>query len=121
MIENENVISDQIFNYSDEFIQFRKDLFEILIQALAQLRPEGFFKSVYQEYILINFEVRDYYQEDEMLEIFERINTKEDFLSFHFPSLKIYFSFKIVCKRHLSIYRYDDCPHILYSTNFLNN
>lgn len=47
MIENENVISDQIFNYSDEFIQFRKDLFEILIQALAQLRPEGFFKSVY--------------------------------------------------------------------------
>lgn len=78
IIENENVISDQSFNYSAEFNQFREDFFELLIQSLAQLRAEGFFKSVYEEHILINFEVRDYYQEDEMLEIFERVNTKED-------------------------------------------
>lgn len=78
IIENENDISDQNFNYSAEFIQFREDFFEILIQSLAQLRAEGFFKSVYKEPILINFEVREYYQEDEMLKIFERLNTKED-------------------------------------------
>jgi hypothetical protein len=45
---------------------------------IEQLRAEEFFKSVYQEHILINFEVREYYQEDEMLEIFKRLNTKEE-------------------------------------------
>ncbi|MBP1907557.1 hypothetical protein J2Z32_004232 [Paenibacillus turicensis] len=78
IIENETVISDDDFNYCAEFIQFREDFFETLIQLIEQLKAEGFFKSVYQEHLLINFEVRDYYQEDEMLKIFERLNTKED-------------------------------------------
>lgn len=78
IIENENVISDQDFNYSDEFLQFREDFFDALIKSIEQLRAEGFFKSVNLEHILINFEVREYYQEDEMLEIFKRLNTKED-------------------------------------------
>jgi hypothetical protein len=78
IIENEDVISDHNCNYSNEFLKFREEFFETLIQLIAQLRAEGFFESVYQEHILVNFEVRDYYQEDEMLEIFERLNIKED-------------------------------------------
>lgn len=78
IIENENIISDQDRNYSDEFLKFRENFFDTLIQSLEQLRTEGFFKSVYQEHILINFEVREYYPEDRMLEIFTRLNTKED-------------------------------------------
>lgn len=78
IIENEKVISDQDCNYSDQFLQFREDFFETLIESLEELREDGFFKSIYQEHILINFEVREYYQEDEMLEIFERLNTEED-------------------------------------------
>jgi len=76
--ENENVNSDQEYNYSDEFLQFREDFFDTLIKSIEQLRAEGFFKSVYHEHILINFEVREYYKEAEMLEIFKRLNAKED-------------------------------------------
>lgn len=78
IIENEDAISDQDSNYSDEFLQFREAFFNTLIESLEQLREEGFFKSVYQEDILLNFEVREYYEEDEMLEIFERLNSTEE-------------------------------------------
>ncbi|WP_238916888.1 DUF4303 domain-containing protein [Clostridium sp. YIM B02555] len=78
IIENENVISNKDCNYTDEFLQFREDFFDTLIKSIEQLRAEEFFKSVYQEHILINFEVREYYQEDGMLEIFKRLNTKEE-------------------------------------------
>lgn len=72
------LLSNQDYNYTDEFLQFREEFFDTLIKSIEQLRTERVFKSVYQENILINFEVREYYQEDEMLEIFKRMNTKED-------------------------------------------
>ena len=78
IIDNEDGISDQDSIYSDEFLQFREEFFDTLIESLEELRAEGFFKSVYEEDILLNFEVREYYEEDEMLDIFERLNAKEE-------------------------------------------
>ena len=52
--------------------------FDFLIKCLKQLRDEKYFESVYPERILINFEVWEYYNEDEMMRIFEELNTKEE-------------------------------------------
>ena len=49
-----------------------------MIKCLKQLRDEKYFESVYPERILINFEVRKFYSEDEMMRIFEELNTKEE-------------------------------------------
>lgn len=79
--EDENVELDgydRDSGYSDEFIKFRMEFFNFLIKSLKQLRDEKYFESVYPERILINFEVREYFSEEEMIHIFEELNTKEE-------------------------------------------
>jgi len=79
--EDENIELDgydRDSGYSDEFIKFRMEFFDFLIKCLKQLRDEKYFESVYPERILINFEVREFFSEDEMMRIFEELNTKEE-------------------------------------------
>jgi len=79
--EDENIESDgydRDSGYSIEFIKFRTEFFNFLIRCLKQLRDEKYFESMYPERILINFEVWEYYNEDEMMGIFEELNTKEE-------------------------------------------
>jgi len=79
--EDENINSDSYdrnSGYSVEFIKFRTEFFNFLIKCLKQLRDEKYFESVYPERILINFEVREFYSEEEMIHIFEELNTKEE-------------------------------------------
>lgn len=78
IIENESFISDDPCYYTEEFINFRDKLFQCLIRSLEQLRIEKFFNSTFNNSILINFYVREYYDEDDMCQIFERLNTKEE-------------------------------------------
>jgi hypothetical protein len=82
VIENEDKITDEEDEYTEEFMKFRTDFFNCLIKGLKQLRDEKFFDSVYQERVLINFEVREYYDDDEMVRIFECLNTKEEAVLF---------------------------------------
>ena len=79
--KDENISSDSYdrdSGYSIEFIKFRTEFFNFLIKCLKQLRDEKYFESVYPERILINFEVREFYSEEEMIHIFEELNTKEE-------------------------------------------
>jgi hypothetical protein len=76
--ENEDKITDEDCNFTEEFMKFRTDFFNCLIESLKQLRDEKFFETVYPERILINFEVREYYEDDEMIRIFEYLNTQEE-------------------------------------------
>ena len=79
--KDENISSDSYdrdSGYSIEFIKFRTEFFNFLIRCLKQLRDEKYFESMYPERILINFEVWEYYNEDEMMGIFEELNTKEE-------------------------------------------
>jgi hypothetical protein len=78
VIENEDKITDEDCNFTKEFMKFRTDFFNCLIKGLKQLRGEKFFETVYPERVLINFEVREYYDSDEMVRIFESLNTKEE-------------------------------------------
>lgn len=82
IIRNEESISDENHCYSKDFILFREDFFEHLIQNIEQLKTQGFFDSFSSKGILLNFEVREYYDEDEMCRIFERLNTKKDAAQF---------------------------------------
>jgi hypothetical protein len=76
--ENEDKITDEDCNFTEEFMKFRTDFFNCLIKGLKQLRDEKFFETVYPERVLINFDVREYYDNDEMIRIFECLNTKEE-------------------------------------------
>ena len=78
IIDNESFISDDQCSYTEDFICFRDELFECLIRGLEQLRIEKFFNSILADSILINFYVREYYDEDEMYQIFERLNTEKE-------------------------------------------
>ena len=82
IIDNESVISDDQCCYTEEFISFRNEFFECLIRSLEQLKMEGFFNSICIDSMLINFYVREYYDEDEICQIFERLNTKKDLKQF---------------------------------------
>ena len=82
IIRNEASISDEESCYTKDFMQFRDVFFEYLIQNIEQLKTEGFFDSFPSKGILLNFEVREYYDEDEMCRIFERLNTKKDAAQF---------------------------------------
>jgi hypothetical protein len=58
VIENEDKLTNEDCNFTEEFIKFikfRTDFFECLIKVLKQLRDEKFFDAVYPERILINF------------------------------------------------------------------
>lgn len=81
LCKGENTVSDspdKYYEYSIEFIEFRIDFFIFLIKCLKQLRDEKYFESVYPEKILINFEVREFYSKEDMMRIFEELNTKEE-------------------------------------------
>jgi hypothetical protein len=78
VIENEDKIVGEDDKYTEEFMKFRTDFFNCLIKCLKQLRDEKFFETAYPEKVLINFEVREYYDKDEMIRIFECLNTKEE-------------------------------------------
>jgi hypothetical protein len=78
VIKNEDKIADKDYKFTEEFRKFRTDFFNCLIKGLKQLRDEKFFETAYPEKVLINFEVREYYDEDERVRIFECLNTKEE-------------------------------------------
>jgi hypothetical protein len=78
IIENEGMIVEKNYQFTEGFMAFRTEFFSFLIKCLKQLRDEKFFDSVYPESILINFYVREYHDNDEMIRIFESLNTKEE-------------------------------------------
>jgi hypothetical protein len=81
IIENEDMIvkeKEKNYEFTEGFKAFRTEFFSLLIKCLKQLRDEKFFESVYPERVLINFEVREYYDNDEIIRIFESLNTKEE-------------------------------------------
>ena len=45
---------------------------------MKELRAEKYFESVYPERIFINFEVWEHYTNEEMVRIFEELNSKEE-------------------------------------------
>jgi|GEM_PF-3269390 len=75
--ENEQNITDEE-KYTEELAEFKTEFFDFLIKCLKQLRDEKYFESVYPERIVINFEVMEYYSEEEEMRIFEELNTKEE-------------------------------------------
>lgn len=71
--------------YTKEFMKFKADLFDFLVKNLVHLRNTGFFNSIYNEKIIINFEFPNfeddcdsYYTDDVALKIFEKLNTEEE-------------------------------------------
>jgi hypothetical protein len=78
VIENRDMIEEKDYQFTEGFKVFRTEFFSFLIKCLKQLRDEKFFDSVYPERVLINFEVREYYENEEMVRIFECLNTKEE-------------------------------------------
>jgi hypothetical protein len=78
IVENKDEFASEVCMFTEEFMKFRTDFFNCLIKCLKQLRDEKFFDSVYPERILINFEVREYYNNDDMIRIFEVLNTREE-------------------------------------------
>jgi hypothetical protein len=78
IIENEDMIEDKDYQFTEGFKAFRSDFFSFLIKCLKQLRDEKFFDSVYPERVLVNFEVREYYEDEEIIRTFESLNTKEE-------------------------------------------
>jgi hypothetical protein len=78
VIENEDKITDEEDEYTEEFMKFRTDFFNCLIKGLKQLRNEKFFETVHPGRVLINLEVREYYDNDEIVRIFESLNTEEE-------------------------------------------
>jgi hypothetical protein len=76
--ENEQNITDEE-KYTEELTKFKTEFFDFLIKCLKQLRDEKYFESVYPERILIDFQVEEYYDnEEKMIHIFEELNTKEE-------------------------------------------
>ena len=79
---NENHISDEKCRYTEAFLGFRNEFFEYLISTLEQLKNENYFASIAEDKILINFEVREYYDENQMCQIFGRLNDEKDLTQF---------------------------------------
>ena len=76
--ENEQNITNEE-KYTEELTKFKIEFFNFLIKCLKQLRDEKYFESVYPERILIDFQVEEYYDnEEKMIHIFEELNTKEE-------------------------------------------
>ena len=69
---------DEEGEYTDIFVQFETEFLNFLISCLKQLRAEKYFESVYPERIFINFEVWEHYSNEEMVRIFEELNSKEE-------------------------------------------
>ena len=69
---------DRDSGYSEGFVKFRTEFFNFLIKCMRQLRDEKYFESVYPERVMINFEVREYFTEEEQIRIFEELNSKKE-------------------------------------------
>lgn len=82
IIENESYFTDDKFNYTDNFIDFRNKLFQCIITSLESLKNENYFKSKFDGSMIINFHVREFYDDFEVCGIFERLNTKQDLEEF---------------------------------------
>ena len=80
--DSDEALSPETYNrdsgYSEDFIKLRTEFFNFLITCLKRLRDEKYFESAYPERVLINFEVREYFTEEEQMRIFEDLNSKEE-------------------------------------------
>ena len=82
MTQNEKLFADENHFYTKDFLSFRKELFYQIVDTLESLKNEQFYSECYNGKMLINFYVRDYFEDEEMYEIFERLNSKEDGVKF---------------------------------------
>lgn len=78
-------ISDDDCAFTEEFLKFRADLFDFLVECLVHLKQEGLFAATYDGKMLIDFQAHNfedrydsYYSEDAEIKIFERLNAEED-------------------------------------------
>lgn len=72
--ENDDIFSDtEAFEYSDDFDEHCEKIIECCVNALIRFR-----RSLSQNNIniLLTFNVREYFDEEDRIEIFERINRK---------------------------------------------
>ena len=92
--EGEVKIVDGVYcgdlRFTKEFLKFQVELFDFLIDSMVHLRENVFFVSAYNGKMLLNVEfpnydgeeeeegMEGYYTADKNIEVFERLNDKED-------------------------------------------
>lgn len=73
---NEYEISDsETCIYTEFFEEYREKVFNICVQALIEIKNEGFFQNKCNEDVFINFMVPEYLDEEDSIEIFGKINS----------------------------------------------
>jgi hypothetical protein len=72
---NKDKISDSESIYTEFFDEFREKVFDTCVQALIEIKDEGFFKDNCKENIIINFMVPEYLDEDYSIEVFSKLNS----------------------------------------------
>ena len=69
---------DDDYEFTEAYEQLRAEFLDHLLGCMKELRAEKYFESVYPERIFINFEVWEHYSNEEMVRIFEELNSKEE-------------------------------------------
>ena len=69
---------DDDHEFTEAYEQLRAEFLERLLGYMKELRADGYFESVYPEKIFVNFEVWEHYSNEEMVRIFEELNSKEE-------------------------------------------
>ncbi len=72
---NKDKISDSESIYTEFFDEFREKIFDICVQALIEIKDEGFFQDKCKENIIINFMIPEYLDEDYSIEVFSKLNS----------------------------------------------
>lgn len=73
---NEDEISDwETCIYTKFFEEFREKIFDTCVQALIEIKNEGFFQNKCNEDVFINFMVPEYLDEEDSIEIFSKLNS----------------------------------------------
>lgn len=83
MVENqeydkENYDEDETFWDTFEFDDFYSELEEVCLNAMKEIRDEGFLETINLENIIFRFYVRDHYSTEKEIEMFKYLNNGND-------------------------------------------
>ena len=77
--KNEFKFVNQDYSYTDEFLELQSKIFNICVESLKEFSNSKLYKK--HSNIILNFEVREYFDEDEMIKIFSYFNHDELLIS----------------------------------------
>ena len=77
--KNEFKFVNQDYSYTDEFFELQSKIFDICVKSLKEFSNSKLYKK--HSNIILNFEVREYFDEDEIIKIFSYLNPDELLIS----------------------------------------